>query len=642
MLAKIRNIALISHRGVGKTSLAEALFFKAKKTDRLGSVDNQTSFFDFQEEERKRKTTITSKLGFLEWNGCKINIIDTPGYLDFIGEIKANLRVVEGVILLVDCEGGVMVGTEIAWKVADEYNIPVIIFINKLEKEQADLQKAVSSIRKKLSPNCVCLFLPNACGPSFSAITSILKQEDPEKEKLYELISETDDILLEKYLNEGSLSEEEVMRGLKKGIKTRKIFPIICGSALKEIGSAELLDAIVNLIPPPEGSTDDPLSAFVFKVISDPHVGELTFVKVFSGKLEGGMEVYNSTQDIKEKLGHICYINGKARQDISSIPSGDIGVCVKLKGTKISDTLCSPKSLVSFPKIDFPEPVISIGVSPKTKQDQERMSNGLHKLSDEDPTFTSRYEVELHQTIISGMGELHLEIMLDKLKNRFQTEVIVEKPRVPYRESIRIRASGEGKYKRQTGGRGQYGHSLIHIEPLPPNSEDEFIFENKIFGGAIPAKYIPAVEKGIKECVDKGILAGYPVKWVKIILHDGSFHEVDSSDIAFQLAGSFAFKDAFSRADSYLLEPIMDVEVFVEEEYTGDIVSDLNGRRGRIVGIEGGSIKALVPQEEMFKYSTTLRSITQGRGNYVMRFSHYEEVPSHLANKIVEEKQQTR
>ncbi|MEW6007501.1 MAG: elongation factor G [bacterium] len=650
---KIRNIALISHRGAGKTSLSEALLFKAGKIDRLGSVDLGTSFFDYGEEERKRKTTISSNIGFFEYKGYKINIIDTPGYFDFIGEVKAGLRAVEGAVLLIDAEAGVQVGTENVGKIAAEYNLPLLIFINKLDKENANFNKTIEEIRKKLSPSSACLFIPDGVGADFSSIKDVLKEDCPEKERLLEAISETDDQLLEKYLDKGELSSSEIMDGLTSGIRERKIFPILCGSSLKEIGITELLDAIVSFIPAYHKTIalnsenkevlvnkDSPFSGFVFKVISDPHVGELTFVKVLSSKMEQGCEVYNSRQNHKEKLGHLMFVCGKAREDISGIPAGDIGVAVKLKGVKISDTLCDPRSLITFPEIKFPEQSISLAINPKTKQDQERVSNGLHKLSEEDPTFTSHYDVELSQTIISGMGELHLEIMLDKLKHRFSVEVNVEKPRIPYRESIKIRASGEGKYKRQTGGRGQYGHSLIHIEPLPLNSEEPFVFENKIFGGAIPAKYIPPVEKGVKEAMDKGILAGYPVKWVKVILYDGSFHEVDSSDIAFQLAGSFAFKDAFSKASAYFLEPIMEVDVYSPEEYTGDIVSDLNGRRGRISGIEGEHIQVFVPQAEMYKYSTSLRSQTQGRASYTMRFSHYEEVPSHISSKIIEEKKE--
>jgi len=647
---KIRNIALISHRGCGKTSLAEAFLFKGGKIDRLGSVDLGTSFFDYEEEERKRKTTISSNIGFFEYKGFKINIIDTPGYFDFIGEVKAGLRVVEGVILLIDAEAGVQVGTESVWKIASFYNLPTIIFINKLDKENADFNKAIDGIKKRLSPSSVCLFIPDGVGGNFSSVKNLLKEDGKEREELIEKISETDDKLLEKYLDKGELSREEIMDGLCKGIRERKIFPILCGSSIKGVGIEELLDTIISYIPAYQSSIayqgekeiriepESPFSGFVFKVISDPHVGELTYIKVFSDRMESGHEVYNSTQGHKEKLGHLCYVHGKIRQDIASIPAGDIGVAVKLKQTKISDTLCDIALPVVFPKIEFGVPSISMAINPKTKQDLERISNGLHKLSEEDPTFSSYYDVELHQTIISGMGELHLEIMLDKLKRRFQAEVDVERPRIPYRESIKIRADGEGKYKRQTGGRGQYGHCLIHIEPLPPNSPEPFVFENKIFGGAIPSKYIPAIEKGIKEAMDKGVLAGYPVKWVKVIVYDGSFHEVDSSDIAFSLAGSFAFKDAFSKASSYLLEPIMEVDVISPEEYTGDIVSDLNGRRGRILKIEGEHISALIPQAEMYKYSTSLRSQTQGRGSYTMKFSHYEEVPAHLCNKIIEER----
>jgi elongation factor G len=643
----IRNIALISHRGAGKTSLGEALLFKAGATSRLGSVDAGTSLLDFEEEEKKRKTTITTAIAPLVWKEHKINILDTPGYLDFIGEVRSALRVVEGVILLIDAVSGVEVGTEMVWKVAEEYNLPCAIFVNKLEKENADFGKSVDAIKKRLSSAATPFWLPKGAEADLSGILNLLEEkEHPEREKLIEAVAETDDELLEKYLEEGEFTESELIEGIKRGFLNRKLFPIFCGSATKEVGTEQLLDTIVSLFPPPKEEAGrkigDPFSGIVFKIISDPHVGELSFVRVFSGKMEQGAEIINMRTKQKEKFGHICYISGKSRQDTGSITAGDIGVAVKLKETAISDTLCSPNAEIEFSPIAFPEPAISFAINPKTKQDQERMSQGLHKLSEEDPTFSTRYDHELGQTIISGMGELHLEIMLDKLQHRFGTSVDIEKPRIAYRESIKISAKGEGKYKRQTGGRGQYGHALIEIEPLPPNTEEWFVFVNKIFGGAIPSKYIPAVEKGIKEAMEKGVLAGYPVKWIKVTLYDGSFHEVDSSDIAFHLAGSFSFKDAFSKAEGYLLEPMVEVEVEAPEEYTGDIVSDLNGRRGKMQGIEGGRVKAIVPQAEMYKYSTTLRSITQGRGFYTMKFSHYEELPAHIAQKVIEEAEKER
>ena len=646
---KIRNVALISHKGAGKTSLAESMLFKAHATERLGSVDAGSSILDFDEEERKRKTTISTALAWIKWQDNKINLLDTPGYADFTGEVISALRAAEGVVVLVDAVAGVEVGTETTWKIAQDYNLPCLIFINKLDKENADWQKAVESIQKKLSKQAVPIYLPKQV-----SLLETEPQDDTEKkakQMLIEAVAETSEELLEKYLSQGNLSNNEVAAGLKEGVANRKVFPILCGSGSLEIGTIELLNSIVSLLPPPSASSgkdedgnlikrglNDPFSGIVFKVLSDPHLGELTFIRIFSGKMEHGCEVYNMRTKTKERLGHLCYILGKNRQDTATVDAGDIGVAIKLKGIAVSDTICDPHAQIYFESIAFPVPAISFAINPKTKQDLEKMGHGLHKLAEEDPTFTMKYDPELSQTIISGMGELHLEIMLSKLKARFFADVEVEDPKIPYRESVRASAKGEGKYKRQTGGRGQYGHSLVEITPLPPNSEETFIFENKLFGGSIPAKYVPSIEKGVKEAIDKGILAGYPVKWVKVRLYDGSFHEVDSSDIAFQLAGSFAFKDAFEKASPYLLEPIYEVEVFVTLEHTGDVISDINGRRGRVQGVEDGVVRALVPQSEMYKYSTSLRSHTQGRGSYTMKFSHYEQVPAHLTAKILEEK----
>jgi elongation factor G len=625
------------------------MLFKAHATERLGSVDAGSSILDFDEEERKRKTTISTALSWMMWQGHKINLLDTPGYADFVGDVVSSLRAVEGVVMLVDAIAGVEVGTEAVWKIAESYNLPCLIFINKLDKENADFEKAVESIQKKLSKQAVPLYLPNGIN-----LLEAEPQDDTikkAKQMLVETVAETSDELFEKYLSVGQLSSNEIATGLKEGVAARKIFPVLCGSGLTETGTIELLNSIVSLFPSPAPSSgkdgsgklikrglNDQFSGIVFKIISDPHLGELTFIRVFSGKMEHGSEVYNMRTETKDKFGHLCYILGKNRQDTATVDAGDIGVAIKLKGIAISDTICDPHSQIYFDPILFPVPAISFAINPKTKHDLEKMSHGLHKLAEEDPTFMMKYDPELSQTIISGMGELHLEIMLSKLKAKFSADVEVEDPKIPYRESIRATANGEGKYKRQTGGRGQYGHSLVEITPITPNSEETFVFENKIFGGAIPAKYVPSIEKGVKEAMDKGILAGYPVKWVKAKLYDGSFHEVDSSDIAFQLAGSFAFKDAFEKASPYLLEPIYEVEVSATEEYTGEIISDINGRRGKVQGIERGVVRALVPQSEMYKYSTNLRSHTQGRGSYTMKFSHYEQVPAHLQAKILEER----
>lgn len=676
----IKNVAIVAHGGAGKTSLVEAILYNAKVIDRLGKVDNGNSFTDFDPEEIKRKISINSSLINLIWNNNKINIIDTPGYADFIGEMKKSLRVVESVIVVIDVTSGVEVGTEIAWNYSKEEEISKVIFMNKLDKENINFYEKVDQIQVCLGSEAVLFQLPVGEGNSFKGVVDLLemktfiyqngkvvKEGIPEelnnkalkyREKLIEKIVETDDELTEKYLEGKELSNDEIYKGVKLGIDQGSIVPILCGSALNNIAILNLLDLIINFMPSSAQRknikgvnlshnqeeerkliADDPFSAFIFKVETDPHFGELTYFRVFSGILNASSEVYNSTKTAKERIGHICFINGKNREDVPKVEAGDIGALVKLKNTSLFDTLCDHHKPIVLDKINLPAPVISMSVNPKTKADQEKMGTGLTKLSEEDPTFILKHDPELKQTVIFGMGELHLEVMLSKLKTKFGVEVDLSKPKIAYRETIQGSAKAEGKYKKQSGGRGQYGHAFLEIEPL--YGEKSFEFVNKIFGGAIPAKYVPAVEKGVKDIMAKGILANYPIINVKTTLYDGSFHNVDSSDIAFQIAASFSFKKAFEQAKPVLLEPIMEVKVYVPEEYMGDIISDLNSRRGKIQGMDSEGrlqvVTALVPEAEMYKYSTILRSVTQGRGIYTMKFSQYEVVPPQFAEKIIEE-----
>lgn len=678
--SKIRNTGLISHGSAGKTSLTEAILFNANVINRLGRIEEGNTVSDYDPDEIKRRISINATLVYTEWKGHKLNIIDTPGYADFIGEVVRTLQVVDSCLVLCDAVSGVEVGTELVWEYADKYKLPRAVFINKMDKENADFSKVVDELKNTFSAPIVPLQIPIGKEAGFKGIIDLIRNKafistdgrvkeeaipaDLSEEaaaarnSLIEAIAETDDELLEQYLEGEKLTDDQINQTLKVAITQRKIIPALCGSAYHNIGIQPLLDFVTTNLPAPNYleeitiknpntdkdeerklSPDAPFSARVFKVITDPFVGELTFFKVYSGVLHSGSDVFNATQSHKERVGHICLMEGKERKEIGDVGAGDIAAVVKLKGTKTGDTLCDPAHPAVFGPMDIPEPVMSLAVFPKTKADQEKLSTALHRLSEEDSTFRAYHDHELKQTIIQGMGEVHLELTLERMMRKFGVEIEVEKPKIAYRETIRKSSKGEGKYKKQSGGRGQYGHCFLEIEPLPSGSE--FEFENRIFGGAIPSKYVPAVEKGVKEAMNKGVLAGYPVIDTKVILYDGSFHTVDSSDLAFQIAGSFGFKKAFEGASPVLLEPVMDVEVKVAKEYMGDIIGDLNSRRGKIQGMEehGGSsvVKAFVPEAEMYKYSTSLRSITHGRGTHKMKFSHYEEVPHQLAEEIIAE-----
>jgi elongation factor G len=678
---QIRNVGVVGHGGVGKTSLVEAMLYDAKVTTRLGSVDNGTSLSDYTDDEIERKISIGAALLHLEWKNHKLNIVDMPGYQDFIGEVMGGLRVTETALIPLSAQAGVEVGTEQVWNIAEKYKLARLLYVNKMEKEHTDFEKVVQEAKDSFGHQVAPMQIPIGQGPDFKGVVDLIRmkalhfekdgksKEDkiPAEleakakeyhEKLIESVAETDDALMEKYFDKGGLSDEEIRQGLRKGIARRSVYPLLCGSALQNMGITALLDYISSYMPSPpdfvqvEGevpgaskektvkiSPDESLCTFAFKTVSEPHVGELTFVKVFSGKLQSGIDVYNSTQEVTERIGQIYALNGRERKEIGIVNAGDVAALVKLKSTKTGDTFCDKKAPVALPKIDFPTPVINMGIRPKQKGDEEKIASGFAKLHEEDPTFIMEVDPDIRQTIIYGQGELHLEIMVDRLKRRFGVEVELEEPRIPYRETITLKAEAQGKYKRQSGGRGQYGDVWLRTEPLPRG--EGFQFVNKIVGGVVPSKYIPSVEKGVVEAMADGILAGYKVVDASVTLYDGSFHEVDSSDMAFKIAGSMGFKNASAKAKMVMLEPIYNVEVIVPKDFMGDVMGDLSSRRGRISGMDDQGrfqkIRAQAPLAELYKYSTSLRSLTQGRGLHTRQFSHYEEVPREIAQKIIQE-----
>jgi len=668
---KIRNIALLSHSGAGKTSLAEAFLYGSKAISRLGNVDAGNTASDYNEDEIERKTSISSSVLHAKWKDCKINIIDTPGYADFIGEAMSSIKAVDAAIIVVCGLSGVEVGTERVFDLADKVELPRIIFINRLDKENADFYKTLVDIQDRLGKKCIPVQLPIGKESSFKNTVSVLKPEEFEsaglsdeekanaakfKEALIEAAAESDDQLLEKYLDSGELTEEEFQKGMKSAVQSGKIIPILCGSATKEISVESTLNFIVDDLPPPslkeeikgtnpkdgeeasrKTAADAPFSAFVFKTISDPYVGQLSIFRIFSGSLKSDTGFYNVSQDAKERIGQLMILQGKEQVAIQDAVAGDICAVAKLKSTQTSDSLSDQASPIKFDPVVFPEPAISRAVKPHSRADEEKISDALTKLANEDMTFKISRDAQTKELIISGLGDLHLEIMVARLKKRFNVSVDVGVPKVAYKETITSGAKVQGKYKKQTGGRGQYGDVWIEIEPLPEGEDFEFV--NKIVGGAIPRNFIPSVEKGVKAAMQEGALAKCPLVGVRVILYDGSFHAVDSSDMAFQRAGSMALKKAVLEAKPVLLEPIMDVEVMVSEDFMGGITGDINGRRGRIMGMEAKGkvqvVKAQVPLAEMLKYSSELRSITGGRGSYAMRFSHYEQIPQKFAQPII-------
>jgi len=642
---KIRNVAVIGSGGTGKTSLCEALLFKSGAIARLGKVADGNSTSDYDSEEIQRKHSIHTSLLAFEYDEHKINLLDTPGYIDFIGEVYAALSVVEGVIVVIDAVSGVGVGLDAIWSEVGRLDIPKIVVINKLDKNQADYAAKVEEVRKKLGKDCVPVQMPIGKEASFSGIYNLLKpdgvpaemKDDYEtfREMLIEGTAEVDERILNDFMENKPIPEEEIIEAIHKGIEENHVTPILCTSVSKEIGIKELIDEIDYFLPGAQHNKlakNNGLAAYVFKTTLEPHVGELSFIRLFSGEIKPSSSVLNISKGKEERIGQISSLRGKTKIDLPAITTGDIAVLPKLKLTHTGDTL-GGKGGAELPKTVFPEPVASLSVKPKSKADQEKMALGLGAFMNEDPTFKMHYDPETKETVIYGMGDVHLEVIIHRLKERYGVEVETGAPRIPYKETIKGKAKGQGKYKKQTGGRGQYGDTWIEIEPLSRGKGFEFV--DKVVGGAIPRNYIPSVEKGIREAMGIGVIAGYPVVDLRVTLYDGSYHEVDSSDMAFKIAASMGFKKVFTEAVPTLLEPIVDITVYAPPEFIGDVTGDLNKRRGRITTIESDKVVAKAPLGELTKYATDLRSFTHGRGTYTFRFSHYEEVPAGTKDKLV-------
>jgi elongation factor G len=681
-LAMTRNIGIMAHIDAGKTTTTERILYYTGVSHKIGEVHEGTATMDWMEQEQERGITITSAATTCSWKDHRINIIDTPGHVDFTIEVERSLRVLDGAVAVFCSVGGVEPQSETVWRQADKYKVPRIAFINKMDRIGADFFRGVSMIKDRLKANPLPIQLPVGKEDYFKGIIDLVTMkaiiwdeeslgatfreeaipaEDLElaqeyREKMIEELSSHDDVLMEKYLAGEELTNDEIVRAIRTSTIDIKICPVICGSAFKNKGVQDLLDAVVDYLPSPldipairgikegtdieiERKADDtePFSALAFKIMTDPFVGQLTFFRVYSGVLSSGSYVYNSSKGKRERIGRILKMHANKREEIKEVYAGDIAAAVGLKYSTTGDTLCEEENAVVLESIEFPEPVISIAIEPKTKADQEKLGISLQKLASEDPSFRVRTDEETGQTIISGMGELHLEIIVDRMMREFKVEANVGKPQVAYRETITRKAKVEGKFVRQSGGRGQYGHVWIEIEPQEPGKGYEFI--DAVKGGVIPREFIPAVDKGIREAMDTGVLAGFPMVDFKVTLIEGSYHDVDSSEMAFKIAGSMAFKEGCAKAGAVILEPIMSVEVVVPEDYMGEVIGDLNSRRGRIMGMEsrGGAqvVASMVPLAQMFGYSTDLRSATQGRATYSMTFDHYEQAPKSVSEEII-------
>lgn len=681
-LEKTRNIGIMAHIDAGKTTTTERILYYTGVTYKIGEVHDGTAVMDWMVQEQERGITITSAATTCSWKDHRINIIDTPGHVDFTIEVERSLRVLDGAVAVFDAVAGVEPQSETVWRQANKYGVPRIAFMNKMDRVGADFFMAVRSMVDRLGANPVPVQIPIGAEDRFRGSIDLVRMRaiyyDDEtlgakfvedaiadelirpsreyREKMLEALADVDEGIMEKFLGGEEITEHEIRAALRKGTVELRLTPVICGSAFKNKGVQHLLDAIVDYLPSPmdvppvlgvmpggdtevvrRPSDEEPFAALAFKVMTDPFVGQLTFIRVYSGVLSAGSYVYNSSKDSKERVGRLLRMHANKREETKEVAAGDIAAAVGLKNTLTGDTLCDEKAPVVLESIEFPDPVISVAIEPKTKADQEKLSQSLAKLAQEDPSFKVSFNEETGQTIISGMGELHLEIIVDRLTREFKVSANVGKPQVAYRETIKTATKAEGRFVRQSGGRGQYGHVLIELEPAEVGAGFEFV--NKVVGGSIPREYIPAVEKGIREALDSGVLAGYPVVDVKATLYDGSYHEVDSSEMAFKIAGSMAFKDGAKKAKPVLLEPIMSVEVVTPEEYMGDVMGDLNSRRGKIQSMEkrGNAqvIRAEVPLAEMFGYATDLRSKTQGRATYTMQFGHYEDVPKGIADTII-------
>lgn len=680
-IENVRSIGIIGHGGTGKTSLAESILYNCKETDRIGRIEDGTTVCDYDPEEKKRQISISMAVAPCEWNNHRLYFVDTPGYFDFVGEAIEALRAVDTALITVCGVSGVQVGTEKAWDFVNSVKVPRAFFINKLDRENSNFEKALQGLKDKFGMAVVPLQVPIGKEADFKGVINIAEQKakvydaksksmvdaeipgdlqsvvDEYRNALMEAVAETDEELLEKYLGEGELSNEEIITGLRNGILSCDIAPVFCGSALGNIGIHTLLDNIVDYLPSPIGKgvysginpktnekierkadINEPFSAFVFKTIADPFIGRLSLFRVLSGTMSSDSSVYNSKQDKTEKIGTIYLLKGKNQTAVPKLLPGEIGAIAKLQFTVTGDTICDQGNPIVYEGFEFPEPCISMTVTPKSKGDEDKISSGLSKLLEEDPTFNITRDTENAEMIVSGLGELHIEIVASKLKNKFGTEVTLDTPKIPYRETIKRAADVQGKYKKQSGGHGQYGD--VHIKFEPQYETEDLIFVDEIVGGVVPRQYIPAVEKGLRDCIKKGVLTGNPVINLKATLHYGSYHPVDSSEMAFKTAASLAYKKGLKEANPILLEPVMHMEISIPDEYMGDIIGDINRRRGKVLGMEPHNgiqvVSAEVPMAEVFKYATDLRSMTQARGSFTSKFERYEEVPAQIAQKIVE------
>ncbi len=679
-IGKIRNVGIVGHGGVGKTSLVEAMLFSVGALTRLGRVDDGTTTTDFDPDEIKRKISINTSVAYADWKGHRINLVDTPGYGDFIADARAGLRVVEAAVVVVDAVAGVQVQTEKVWKFATEFSLPRAVVVNRLDRERADFFRTLEALGRRLKGRLVPIHIPIGEEHDFHGYVDLVKMKAVTfadgkaseadvpaalaaaakewREKLVEAAAETDDELLNKYLEEGSLGEPEMLKALRAGIADGKVMPVLCAAATKSIGATALLDLVVEAFPSPaehaEVSGTDaktkqaatraadanaPVTALVFKTLSDPHIGRLSLFRVYSGTLRNDSQLLNAAHGAKERMGHIAWLQGKTQKTVDALGPGEIGVVAKLKETQTGETLSDEAHPFELPRITFPEPAISFAIQPKSRGDEDKISIALARIAEEDPTVHHHFDPETKQLLISGVGSLHVEMIVERMKRKYNVDVNLLPPRIPFKETVKGRAEAQGKYKKQTGGRGQYGDTWIRVEPLPRGGGFEFV--DDIFGGAVPRNFIPSAEKGVREAMKKGILAGYPIVDLKVTLYDGSYHDVDSSDMAFQIAASLGLQKGFMEAHPILLEPIMNVEVTTPSDHAGDVIGDLNSRRGRIVGMEPSgetaSVRAQVPMAEMLTYETTLRSMTGGRGGYAMEFSHYEEVPAFIADKVIKD-----
>jgi len=681
-IEKVRNIGIMAHIDAGKTTTTERVLFYTGKTHRMGEVDEGAATMDWMEQERERGITITSAATTCFWRNHEINLIDTPGHVDFTIEVERSLRVLDGAVALFCAVGGVEPQSETVWRQADKYRVPRIAFINKMDRTGADFFGTVEMIKERLGANAVPIQIPMGSGEMFTGIVDLidlkartyheeswgatyeefpvpvglLEQAKQQREKMLEAVSDYDDQLLGKFIHDQPIQPAEILAALRKAVIDVKIIPVLCGASFRNKGVQKLLDAIVDLLPSPsdlppvtgtsiasgqavsrQASDLEPFTGLAFKVVTDPYVGKLTYIRVYAGILKSGSYILNTTTGEKERVARILEMHADEREEIKELYAGEIAAIVGFKKTFTGHTICDPQNPILLEKMHFPEPVISVAIEPRTKADQDKLSEALYRLAEEDPTFKVHTEEETGQTLISGMGELHLEILVERMKREFNVKANVGNPQVAYKETISVPVEAEGKFIRQSGGRGQYGHVVLKLEPLSPGSG--FAFESKVVGGSIPREYIPAVEKGVKEAMENGVMAGYPMVDIKTTLTDGSYHEVDSSEVAFKIAGSIAFQEGAKKARPKILEPMMDVEVVVPEEYMGDVIADLNSRRGRVHGIipraDAQVVAAQVPLAEMFGYATALRSLSQGRAVYTMQFAHYSEVPQGILEEIV-------